>query len=115
MVGRGIKVCDKWMIFNNFFSDMGEPPTKEHSLDRIDNNGNYHQTNCRWATKKQQQGNMRSNHQITFNDKTQCIAKWSRETGIGQKCLWHRLTTLGWPIQRALTKPVQIQRKRRKV
>src|SRR5688572_1683194 len=57
--GRGISVCARWDDYENFLSDMGEPPSKGHSLDRINNNGNYEPSNCRWATKSEQQGNQR--------------------------------------------------------
>ena len=110
--GRGITVCNRWSVFENFLKDMGEPPTHEHSLDRIDNNGNYCPKNCRWTTRKQQQGNMRSNRNITFRGKTQCLSAWAREINIGQKTLWHRLVTLGWSVKKSLTTPIQKRRRK---
>jgi hypothetical protein len=57
--GRGIEICERWLDFSNFVSDMGEAP-EGHSIDRIDCNGNYEPGNCRWATAHQQAANKRN-------------------------------------------------------
>jgi hypothetical protein len=68
--GRGVKVCDRWNeSFDDFIGDMGKKPSKRHSLDRIDNNGNYEPKNCRWATPDQQCANRRTSVWFEYNGK----------------------------------------------
>ena len=86
--GRGIKVCDRWLSsFENFLSDMGERPSKLHSIDRINNNGNYEPSNCRWATIDTQASNKRSNNKITIDGITKNRAEWAKLSGVGQSTI----------------------------
>lgn len=79
--GRGIRVCDRWRTFLNFYADMGDRP-EGCSLDRIDNAGNYEPSNCRWAPHTVQHANRRGTRTLTYKGKTQALADWSRETGV---------------------------------
>lgn len=74
---KGIRVCDRWALFANFYADMGDRPTPEHTLDRIDSSGHYEPSNCRWATMKEQQRNKKSNRLITIDGVTQTLAAWA--------------------------------------
>lgn len=103
--GRGIRVCDKWLKFENFVADMGIRPSGT-SIDRIDNDGNYEPTNCRWATRREQNGNQRTSVRLTLNGKTQHIAAWARETGLDHETISYRIRS-GWSIEAALTKPAR--------
>lgn len=100
--GRGIKVSKKWDSFEQFYIDMGNAPSPKHSIDRIDNNGDYSKSNCRWATKYQQSLNRRTTRNITFKGKTMCIREWEKEMGVGRSTIQTRLMK-GWSIKRALT------------
>lgn len=91
--GRGITICERWMKFENFFADMGEPPDGL-TLERGENNGNYEPGNCRWATLIEQANNRRNNVKITAFGKTQTIAVWCRETGYLKSKLIYRLATM---------------------
>lgn len=104
--GRGIKVCKRWHKFENFYADMGNPPTKSHSIDRINNDGNYCKKNCRWATSKEQAQNRRSNRIITFRGESKCLSAWAEKTGIAQFTILNRIYS-GWSVRRALFTPVR--------
>lgn len=92
--GRGIAVCDRWLhSFQYFLADMGPRPSPKHSIDRIDNDGNYEPGNCRWATKAEQAVNARSNVNITASGKTLCAAEWGRRIGIDKGTLYRRVRT----------------------
>lgn len=110
--GRGINICARWQNFENFLKDMGKPPTKNHSIDRIDNNGNYCKFNCRWATKKEQARNRSNNSLVLYKGKTQCIAAWAEEFDIDYARLHQRIFRWHWSIHKALTTPVTKGRKR---
>lgn len=99
--GRGITVCDRWQIFENFLADMGERPSLKHSLDRINCNGNYEPGNVRWATATQQANNTRWNHQILYDGRVQTMAEWGREIGIDPQLICCRIER-GWTEEMAL-------------
>jgi len=96
--GRGIKVCDRWLhSFRNFFEDMGLKPDKTFSIERIDNNGNYEPSNCKWASKSEQIANKRSNkykNYYTYNGETKTVREWAEFYNINVKSLWARLNIL---------------------
>ena len=108
--GRGIKICDKWLNFNGFFEDMGMPLDK-HSIDRVDNNGDYCKENCRWATKQEQANNTRTNRYVTHKGETKTIAEWSRveRSVVCQNTLLRRICS-GWDFDNALTTPSRLDK-----
>ena len=99
--GRGIKICKRWMKFENFYKDMGER-LEGTTLDRIDNNKGYLKENCRWATAKEQLSNTRRNHLLTYNGRTMTVTQWASQIGISRMTL-HKRVKKGWSIKRALT------------
>lgn len=101
--GRGIIICDRWKdSFQNFIDDMGVRHNKNLSIDRINNNGNYDPTNCKWATWIEQQNNKNNNRILEFNGKSQTVAQWSRELGVPHQRINQRLFR-NWSIERTLT------------
>ncbi len=101
--GRGITICARWHdSFEAFLADMGERPTRYHSLERIDNDGTYSAENCRWATSTEQARNRRSSRLVTFKGETKTIAEWAQTTGINEGTIGSRLAN-GWTPERIFT------------
>lgn len=103
--GRGIKVCDEWINdFKAFYDWSINNGYKDGlTIDRIDVNGNYEPSNCRWATIKEQANNRTNNHFITYNGETHTMKQWSEKLNIDYKRLWSRINRYHWSIERALT------------
>lgn len=102
--GRGIKVCERWNnSFAAFLEDMGIRPSANHSLDRIDNDGDYEPGNVRWSTKLEQDNNRRTNVILTIDGVSHTIAEWSRISGVEVSLLSWRIKH-GWPAERLLSK-----------
>lgn len=102
--GRGIAVSDEWSDnFQNFYDwAMTNGYQDNLTIDRIDNNGNYESSNCRWITIQKQQFNKRANHFITYNGKTQTIAEWSNELGIPKTKIYNLMKRVNWDLGKAI-------------
>lgn len=109
--GRGILVCMNWHRFEGFLQSMGLAP-ESMTLDRINTNGNYEPSNCRWASWTEQQNNRTDNRKLTSMGRTMTITQWSRETGLTRKTIEKRLD-LDWDVDRALTEQVHLRSDKR--
>lgn len=102
--GRGITICERWMDFKNFLNDMGRKPSHKHTIERINNNGNYEPSNCKWATAAEQNRNKRNCISFEFMGRRQLIADWSKELGYDRTLIIDRLGR-GWSVEKALSTP----------
>ncbi len=109
--GRGIKVCDRWRdSYSNFLADMGRRPSPKHSLDRIDNNGDYELANCRWTLQTIQIRNRSIAVTFEWKGRQYSQMELSEMSGVPFGTLRSRIAR-GWPIERALKQPVKFWRR----
>lgn len=100
---KGITVCSRWLLFENFYTDMGDPPSAAHQIDRYpDNNGNYEPENCRWATRIEQARNKSSTTSLTYQGQTRLLPEWAEALGINADTLRDRRRR-GYSVERILT------------
>lgn len=97
-------MCEAWSSFAQFLEDMGPRPLN-HTLDRIDVNGDYCPENCRWLPGKYQARNLSTNTMIEFAGYNRCLAEWAECTGIPRETIRRRLDK-GWDLERVFTTPV---------
>jgi hypothetical protein len=106
--GRGITIYPPWLkSFQLFLDHVGKRPTIKHTLERIENNGNYEPGNVRWATRKDQANNRRSNTWLTANGLTLTLKQWCERlegTGLTRRVIMRRIKN-GWTEQDALMTP----------
>lgn len=109
--GRGILVCDRWKQFDAFIADMGVRPSPEHQIDRIDVNGNYEPSNCRWVDRVTNNRNRTNNHFIEIGDRRQTISAWAEERGVSPLLIATRIRR-GWnEIEAVMTAPANSMQK----
>jgi hypothetical protein len=118
---RGITVCPRWLNgegnlngFECFLADMGERPSLDHSIDRIDNDGNYELNNCRWATRLEQARNRSTTNLHFYKGENRTLREWGEAYNIPYEVLRHRVSRAGIPIGTAIelgnTKPYRLPR-----
>lgn len=103
--GRGISVCDRWKnSFENFIKDMGYAPTPKHTLERINVNGGYEPTNCKWATIKEQANNKTVNVFVDIDGVIKTVKQWSEKLNVSQYSVRSRISR-GWDAKKAIVTP----------
>lgn len=104
--GRGIQVCERWRDdFFAFAADMGDRPSPEHQLDRIDNDGHYEASNCRWATPLEQSRNRGNNIWCEFEGQRKTLGEWAEVLDLPYRLIYKRVAISGWPPELAFKTP----------
>lgn len=105
--GRGIKICERWLAsFEAFCADMGPRPSRDHSIERDENEGDYEPANCRWATRAEQSNNRRTNRLLSVRDRTMTMREWEKENGLKEHTIKGRLKR-GWTVEDAVMTPTR--------
>lgn len=104
--GRGISIDSAWDDYVQFLSDMGRRPTSRHTIERVDNNGNYGPTNCKWITKDEQSRNRRNVKLYTYGGETLTLRQWAIKVGIKYRTLHARIVDRHWSFEVAINKGV---------
>lgn len=110
---RGLKVDSWWHNFDNFYKDMGDPPSGL-SLERMDNNVGYSPENCVWGTKIAQMNNRRNSRKITYKGATKTISQWAHELGMARSTIMNRLDQQ-WPLDKVLSRTKHVPRPHQKL
>lgn len=101
--GRGITICERWNFFPNFVEDMGTRPAG-YQIERINNDGNYEPSNCKWATPSEQSNNRRVCHHLSFDGKRMTLTQWAKTLNVSKHLIMGRIRR-GWKTEDILTKP----------
>lgn len=105
---KGVLVCREWNKFEPFRDWALSHGYKEGlSIDRIDVNGNYEPSNCRWIPQKEQTKNMTRNINVTINGKTQCLSEWVKHFDLPYNTVYNRIKHYGWTPEKALSTPIR--------
>lgn len=102
--GRGVAVCERWNKFESFIADMGPAPSRRHSLDRIDGDGDYEPGNCRRATTVQQANNRKNTRMVSYRGRLMPLTEAVRLGGcvIHPQAAWRRIEACGWTVEAAI-------------
>jgi hypothetical protein len=108
--GRGIKVCKEWEVsFESFFASMGQRPSDKHSIDRINVNGDYEPSNCRWTTFDVQINNKRNSRKVAYLGSLIGITELSQQTGMPQSSLHRLIVKRGLTAEQAINRCLLLQ------
>lgn len=103
--GRGITICDRWEVYENFLADMRRKPSPTHSLDRRDNDVGYTPDNCRWATPLEQSQNRRHVTRVSIGGVSLLLREWAERLGVRMPVIWLRIHRGGWDPRVAVLTP----------